>query len=127
MTASRSEPSGAADHVDDALERPAEILARYTQRRREADRRLVRVLGQDPARHQPLADVAGGPDRGVQIDADPQTSAAHLGDLRQAGVTQRLEQPRAELRGRALIRALAKHLDDLDADRARERVPAERR
>ena len=87
----------------------------------------MRVLREDAALHQTLAHrarVAGAGLRSIPIHSPRPRTSATCGT---AGVSDLAGEPRTELGRGPLVRAVAQHVDDLDPDRAGERVAAERR
>ena len=91
--------------------------------------RMVRPcvsLREHPAAEQRLAHGAAVGERRVHVEARPQASAPHLGEPVSDERVEPSAQPRAELRRLDLVLTGSDHRDDLTADRARERVAAER-
>ncbi len=85
----------------------------------------MRVLGQDALGQQPLTDGASGRHVGRQLDTRPQAATAHLVHRVGGKLAEVMVESPAEVGGAGLRLAGLEHGDNLAADGARERVPAE--
>src|SRR4051812_43687961 len=81
----------------DVLERVSENLPLDDERRSEPDHLAVRLLGQDAALLECLAIRPSRAGRLLDLDADQEPLAAHLGHVRRADAAQLAHEPAAQL------------------------------
>ena len=123
-------PSAQRELEQDGLELvdgPVEIGRVDDDRRGQTDGRTVRVLREQAALHEQLADVAPGAERGVDVDSRPESCAADGDDAAPEQTLETGVEAHPEQAGAFLRFAGGEHPDHRAADGRGQRVAAEGR
>src|SRR5687768_15092106 len=93
LGARRSLVVAAAELGTHRVEQELELALLDRERRRQPDRRRVRVLAEDPALHEPLAELARRRPAGDDVEPEPEPTPADALDEGEVRCAQLVEQP----------------------------------